>query len=59
MELSELGHGGALSSRNNEGIHALQLFRFSYLHALHPQSSKRCHSTFIRRENRKRELESA
>lgn len=40
--VGELGHGGALTARDNEGIDGLQLLRFPNLHTLLPYPSQYC-----------------
>lgn len=40
--VGELGHGGALAARDNEGIDGLQLLRFPNLHTLLSYPSQCC-----------------
>lgn len=40
--MRELGHGGALAARDDEGVDGLQLLRLPYLHPFHPYPPQRC-----------------
>lgn len=42
--LSELSHGGALSSGDDKGSYVVKLLGLPYLHAFDPQPSQRCHN---------------
>lgn len=45
VEVGELGHGGALSSGDDQRADALQLLRLPYFHSLHSEPAKRWRTT--------------